>query len=296
MPNNSLHTGLNFSKSRAFISDLANLTADKVAATLAYRDFNISLNTEVLLNNESSAQDELIDGLSAFINENTSQKLSFVIDNSLVNSTSVPYSGNLTEEELAELVDNEFSLIVGEKKSFYIYEWAPIKNNKVLIFWIPEIIIARLQLIVSRLGKNLTIVDLEPLSIINLVNEKHILPDDEKLNIIIKFEDDYFSITGYEKSELVFYEIYYKNSPVDCPFHIIKLLKMHQIELKNLQKIYWYGKELPQSLTNLQSVLNKPAESLFESLKILFHRHSECGNLLLDSSVPSLSVALRNES
>lgn len=296
MSNNSIHTGLNFTKNRAYISDLSALTAEKSAASLAYQDFSIAINTDVLLNNESSSQDELIQGLSEFINPGTSQKLSFAIDSSLINSCIVPFSGNLTEDELAELVDTEFSMIVGEKKSFYIYEWAPLKGNQVIIFWIPEIIIARLQLIVSRLGKNLTIVDLEPLSVLNLVNEKQLLPDDGKLNIIIKFDDDYFSITGYEKSELVFYDIYYKNSPVDCPFHIIKLLKQYNIELKNLQNIYWYGKEFTQSLSNLQSVLNKPIIGLFESLKILFHRHSESGNLPLDSSVSSLSVALRNES
>lgn len=295
MANTSIQLGLSFTKNRAYISDVSTLTADKVVSSLAYRDFSKAINNNVLLNNDASTQDELISGLAEFIKESSSPKLSFVIDNSLINSCIIPYSDSLTDEETADLIDKEFSLIIGEKKSFYIYEWAPIKGNKLILFWIPEIVIARLQLIVSRMGKNLTIVDLEPLSIINLVTEKQLLPDDGKVNIIIKWDEDYFAITGYEKSDLVFYEIYYKTSPADCPFYLTKLLGFYGINLQQVQNIYWYGKELQQSSNNIQSILNKPVQSLFESLKIIFHRHSESGNLPLDSAVSSLSVALRTE-
>lgn len=268
---------------------------DKMAASLAFIETAFNINQDILLTGDGEKLDKLCNSLSKFITPGTSPNLSFVLDSSILQTTLIPLSKSYSTEELADFIETEFNLLVGDKKSSYIYEWVPIQNNKILIFWVPEIAIARLQLISSKLGKTLTIVDIEPLSIINLLTEKNLMPDSGKLNIIVKFDDDSFSFLAYNNSEIVFFENFFKYNLSDCSFHLLKVLNQNKIELSTVSNIYWYGKEILNTISGLNSLLNIKPENLFESLKILYFRNNESAELHLESSLASLSIGLRSE-
>ena len=267
-----------------------------MAASLSFIETPFNINQDVLLSGEGEKLDKLCSSLSKFITSSTSSNLSFVLDSSILQTSLIPLSKIYSTDELADFIETEFNLIVGDKKSSYIYEWVPVQNNKILIFWVPEIAIARLQLISSKLGKNLTIVDIEPLSIINLVTERNLVPETGRINVIIKFDDDAFCFLAYNNSEIVFFKTFFKYNLSDCSFHLLKVLNEYMIELATVSNIYWYGKEIHNTISGLNSLLSIKPENLFESLRILYFRNNESADLHLESSLASLSIGLRNES
>ncbi|MBN8705067.1 MAG: hypothetical protein J0L62_04270 [Bacteroidetes bacterium] len=296
MSSQSLNTGVSFSGQKAYVATSNLLMQDKVAVTLSCSEFGFDLNKDLILKGNDPLINQVISELGKFITNQTAPHLSVAIDPTLFLYSVIPvdHSG-LDADSLERRVHEEFSFIAGEKLSAYIYEWIPLQRDKVLILWVPGVVINFLQILATRLSKKLSIVDFEPLAIMNLMNEKQIAPGPGKFYLVTSCIDNGFTFMGFSDKEVLFYEHFVSYPQEDLPFFLLQVLNQYGLNLSEMESLFWYGKFSQTVLSSLKSTLNIQPENLFEKMKVLYHRHQESGSFFLESALSAISVSYRTE-
>jgi len=293
---NSLNTGISFSGNKIFVATSNQLLQDKVAVTLSVCEFDFDINKKLVLKGNDPLITQVVSELSKYINPHTAIHLSVAIDPALFLTTVIPADhSSLSSEELESVIHDEFGRITGEKQSAYIYEWIPLAGSRVLILWVPSVVINFLQILATQLQKKLAIVDFEPLAIMNLMNERQISPSEGLFHLVVNSSDSGFTFMGYTDRDVLFYQHFIDYPQDDIPYFLLNALRENQLSVRSLDTLYWYGKFSQQVLSNLMGSLNTQPVNLFEKLKILYHRHQESPAFFLESALAAISVSYRTE-
>lgn len=296
MSSKVLNTGLNFSGNRFYLSVASSLMQDKVAITLASGEVEFDINRDWFLTGGDQFTKPITGEIQKYLVNHTSPLLSVVLDPALYLYTRIPVNHrDLTQDELEQLVNTETERITGDKHNLFIFEWMPLKNDHILVFWIPAVVVSQLQILASRLGKKLHIVDFEPLAIMNLMNDRQFIPGEGSIHLVIGNKESGFNLLGFDEKEVVLYDHFIGHPAEDIPFYVHKCLNDMQIKPRSISRIFWYGKFTAPVLSGIRSVTGHQPKNLFENLKILYHRHSDTSAFTLENALPGIAVSYRTD-
>lgn len=286
-----------FADNKLFVAELLPVSSNKFVSSIGQiiGKTNENLAETLLLQGEGVVLDLISDECKKIFPGTSSTPLKVSIPPSLFLTTIVPLSeGEFTPDELTVIAQKEIDILTHDQKGTYIHEWVQIANNQLLIFWIPEVVVARIQLFASKISRTLQLIDFEPLTIITAIQDK-INVNPKHFSIIIGMESQSFYLMAFNQSDLIAYKFYNNFEPVDAPIFILKFLKEFGLEKNMIDQIFWYGMEQSTLNDNLKSILKKSGSNLLDELKLLYHKNANTGITTPEHVLPAIILTYRND-